>query len=97
MSAKFPRGGGGAGPFLARSLLYHLYSIKTKSSRCHYVVMTRSETKLSVAILAPVSGQSAVNVATATSKCSITFLLPYDQGGDVKTNKTMSQLYFKSM
>ena len=47
--------------------LYHLYSLKTKSSRCHYVVMTRSETKLSVAIPAPVSGQSAVNVATATS------------------------------
>ena len=49
-----------------------------------YVVMTRSETKLSVAIPAPVSGQSAVNVATATSKCSITFLLPYDQDGAVK-------------
>ena len=47
--------------------LYHLYSLKTKSSRCHYVVMTSSETKLSVAIPAPVSGQSAVNVATATS------------------------------
>ena len=46
---------------------YHLYSLKTKSSRCHYVVMTRSETKLSVAIPAPVSGQSAVKVATATS------------------------------
>ena len=43
--------------------LYHLYSLKTKSSRCHYAVMTRSETKLSVAIPAPVSGQSAVNVA----------------------------------
>ena len=68
--------------------LYHLYSLKTKSSRCHYVVvMTRSETKLSVAIPAPVSGQSAVNVATATSKCSITFLLPYDQDGDVKTKQ----------
>ena len=67
--------------------LYHLYSRKTKSSRCHYVVMTRSETKLSVAIPAPVSGQSAVNVATATSKCSITFLLPYDQDGDVKTKQ----------
>ena len=50
-----------------------------------YVVMTRSETKLSVAILAPVSGQSAVNNATATSKCSITFFLRYDQDGDVKT------------
>ena len=49
--------------------------------------MTRSETKLSVAIRAPVSGQSAVNVATATSKCSITFLLPYDQDGDVKTKQ----------
>ena len=67
--------------------IYHLYSLKTKSSRCHYVVMTRSETKLSVAIPAPVSGQSAVNVATATSKCSITFLLPYDQDGDVKTKQ----------
>ena len=49
--------------------------------------MTRIETKLSVAIRAPVSGQSAVNVATATSKCSITFLLPYDQYGDVKTKQ----------
>ena len=67
--------------------LYHLYSLKTKSSRCHYEVMTRSETKLSVAIPAPVSSQSAVNVATATSKCSITFLLPYDQDGDVKTKQ----------
>ena len=67
--------------------LHHLYSLKTKSSRCHYLVMTRSETKLSVAIPAPVSGQSAVNVATATSKCSITFLLPYDQDGDVKTKQ----------
>ena len=67
--------------------LYHLYSLKTKSSRYHYVVMTRSETKLSVAIQTPVSGQSAVNVATATSKCSITFLLPYDQDGDVKTKQ----------
>ena len=46
--------------------LYHLNSLKTKSSRCHYAVMTRSETKLSVAIQAPVSGQLAVNVATAT-------------------------------
>ena len=42
----------------------HPYSLKTKSTQCHYVVMTRSETKLSVAIPAPVSGQSAVNVAT---------------------------------
>ena len=67
--------------------LYHLYSLKTKSSWSHYVVMTRSETKLSVAILAPVSGQSAANVATATSKCSITFLLPYDQDVDVKTKQ----------
>ena len=67
---------------------FHLYSLKTKTSRCHYVVMTRSETKLSVAIfLAPVSGQLAVNVATATSKCSITFLLPYDQDGDVKSKQ----------
>ena len=70
---------------LAVRSLYHLYSLKTKSSRCHYIVMTRSETKLSVAIPAPVSGQSAVNVAMATSKCLITFLLPYDQDGDVKT------------
>ena len=46
--------------------------------------MTRIETKLSVAIPAPVSGQSAVNVATATSKCSITFLLRYDQDGNNK-------------
>ena len=67
--------------------LNHPYSLKTKSSQCHYVVMTRSETKLSVAIPAPVSGQSAVNVATATSKCSINFLLPYDQDGDVKTKQ----------
>ena len=67
--------------------LYHLYSLKTKISRCHYVVMTRSETRLSVAIPAPVSGQSAVNVATATSKCLITFLLPYDQNGDIKTRQ----------
>ena len=67
--------------------LYHLYSLKTKTSWCHHVVMTRSETKLSVAIPAPVSGQSAVNVATATSKCSITFLLPYDQDGDVKSKQ----------
>ena len=36
--------------------LYHLYSLKTKSSRSHYVVMTRSETKPSTAIPAPVSG-----------------------------------------
>ena len=67
--------------------LYHLYSFKTKSSGCHYIVMTRSETKLSVAIPAPVSGQSAVKVATATSKCSIIFLLPYDQDGDIKTKQ----------
>ena len=68
--------------------LNHPYSLKTKSSQCHYVVMTsRSETKLSVAIPAPVSGQSAVNVATATSKCSKTFPLPYDQDGDVKTKQ----------
>ena len=65
--------------------LYHLYSLKTKSSWCHYVVTTRSGTKLLVAIPAPTSGQSAVNVAT--SKCSITFLLPYDQDGDVKTKQ----------
>ena len=37
---------------------------------------------------APVSNQSAVNVATATSKCSITFLLPYDhRWRDVKTKQ----------
>ena len=60
--------------------------------------MTRSETKLSVAIPAPVSGQSAVNVATAKSMCSITFLLPYDQDGDVKTKQeNLSQIYFKSI
>ena len=53
--------------------------------------------KLSVAIPAPVSGQSAVNVATAMPKCSITFLLSYDQDGDVKTKRTMSQKYFKSI
>ena len=64
------------------------FFFKTKSSRCHYVVMTRSETKLSVAIPAPVSGQSTVNVATATSKSSITFLLPYDQDGDVTLSST---------
>ena len=69
---------------LAVRSLIHLYSHKTKSSQCHYVVMIRSETKLSVAIPTPVSGQSAVNVATATSKCSITFLLRYDQDSDVK-------------
>ena len=73
-------GGGGGGEVntciqpqeLEVRSLYHLYCLKTKSSQNHYVVMTRSETKLSVAIPAPVSGQSAVNVATATSKCSIT-------------------------
>ena len=59
--------------------------------------MTRSEPKLSVAIPAPVSGQSAVNVATATSKCSITFLLPYDQMATLRQNRTMSQIYFKSI
>ena len=67
--------------------LNHPYSLKTKSSRCHYVVMTRSETKLSVAIPAPASCHSAVKVVTATSKCSITFLLPYDQDGEVKTKQ----------
>ena len=49
--------------------------------------MTWSETKLSVAIPAPVSGKSAVNVAMATSKCSINFLLPYDQDSHVKTKQ----------
>ena len=67
--------------------LNHPFSLKTKSSQCHYVVMTRSETKLSVAIPAPVSGQSAVNAATATSKCSITLLLPNDQDVDIKTEQ----------
>ena len=66
-----------------RSLI-KLYSHITKRSRCPYVVMTRSQTKLSVDVPAPVSGQSAVNVMTATSKCSITFLLRYDQHGDFK-------------
>ena len=47
--------------------------------------MTRSETKLSIAIPAPVTGQSAVIVAKAASKCLIIFLLPYDQDGNVKT------------
>ena len=62
------------------------------------MVMTRSETKLLVAIPAPVSGQSAVNVATATSKCLITFLLPYDQdGATLRQNRTKSQIYFKSI
>ena len=67
--------------------------------------MTRIETKLSVAIPAPVSGQSAVNVATATSKCSITFLLRYDQDGDdkgkqgktIRENRAKFQIYFKSI
>ena len=59
--------------------------------------MTRNETKLSVAIPAPVSGQLAVNVATVTSKCLMTFLLPYDQDGDVMKKRTMSQIYFKSI
>ena len=49
--------------------------------------MTRSETKLSVAIPAPVSSQSAVNVAMTMLKCSITFLLPYDQDGNVQTKQ----------
>ena len=66
-----------------RSLI-KLYSHITKSSRCPYEVMTRSQTKLSVDVPAPVSGQSAVNVVTATSKCSIIFLLRYDQDGDFK-------------
>ena len=75
--------------------LYDLYSLKTKSSRCHYVVMARSETKLPVAIPAPVSGQSAVNVATATSKCSIIFI-PHDQDVDVKTKQdNVSKLDFR--
>ena len=75
--------------------LYHLYSLKTKSSRCHFIVMTRSETKLSVAIPAPVSGQSAVNLATATSKCSITFFYLMIKVGMLRQNRTLSQIYFK--
>ena len=63
--------------------------VKTK----HYVVMTRSATKLSTAILAPVSGQSAVSGETATPKCLIIiFFLHYDQDGGVKGNKAMSQI-----
>ena len=38
--------------------LYHLYSLKAKNSQCHYVVMTRSATKLSAAILTQDSGQT---------------------------------------
>ena len=63
---------------------YFTYIATKPKAQCHYVVMTRIETKLSVAIPAPVSSQSAVNVAMATSKCSITFLLRYDQDGDDK-------------
>ena len=72
-----------------RSLKFGPYItyIASKPKAHGVVVMTRSETKLSVAIPAPVSGQSAVNVARATSKSSITFLLPYDQDGDVKTKQ----------
>ena len=77
--------------------LHHLYSLKTKSSQCHYVVMTRSETKLSVAIPAPVSGQLAVNVATARSKCSIAFFYLMIQIATLRQNRTMSQIYFKSI
>ena len=62
-----------------------------------YVVMTRSETKLSVAIPAPVSGQSAVNVATVTSKCSITFFYLMIKMATLRQNRTMSQIYFKSI
>ena len=50
----------------------------------HFIVMTRIETKLSIDVPAPVSGESALNVATATSKCYITFLLCYDQDGNFK-------------
>ena len=46
--------------------------------------MTRIETKLSIAVPAPVSGETAVNVAMARSKCLITFLLSYDHDGDFK-------------
>ena len=38
-------------------------------------------------MLHPWVNEDAVNVATATSKCSITFLLPYDQDVDVKTKQ----------
>ena len=50
---------------------------------------------LSVAIRAPVSGQSPVNVVTATSKCSITFLMI--KMATLRQNRTMSQIYFKSI
>ena len=43
------------------------------------------------AIPALVSGQSAVNVGTATSKCSITFLLRYNENDNVKRKYTLSQ------
>ena len=65
-----------------RSLKFGPY-ITYIAPKANRVITTRSETKLSVAIAAPVSGQSAVNVAMATSKCLITFLLPYDRDGDV--------------
>ena len=57
--------------------------------------MTRSETKLTVAIPAPVSGQSAVNVATATSvfdNFSSTIKM-----ATLRQNGTMSQIHFKSI
>ena len=64
--------------------LDYLYLLKSKGAQFYNVCMTRNATKLSIAILAPVFSQSAVNVATATAKCSITFLLRYDENGNVK-------------
>ena len=48
--------------FNHRSLKFGLYITYIDSKPKAHVVMTRSETKLSVAIPAPVSGQLAVNV-----------------------------------
>ena len=52
-----------------RSLKFgpHITFIASKPKAHNVYVITMSATKLSTAILAPVSGQSAVNVATATS------------------------------
>ena len=77
--------------------LIQLYSHITKSSRCPYVVMTRSQTKLWVDVQAPVSGQSAVNVVTATSKCSITFFYVMIKMATLRENRAMSQIHFKSL
>ena len=46
--------------------------------------MNRGATKLSTAIPALVSGQSAVNVVSATSKCSMTIILCYDSDSYIK-------------